>query len=69
MNDTYLETSEQLHQFIPTWLHRNKVNIFKNISKCLIQGLKLFKYNKKCDVCDNIIDKDKGVRIYVSMKQ
>ena len=36
-----------------------KFHIFQNISKCLIYGLRPFKYNNTCEFCDNILDNDK----------
>ena len=58
MNDQYLESSEQLDRFFPASIHKIKLHIFKNISKCLIHGLIPFIYKNTCELCDNILGKD-----------
>ena len=59
----FLESSEQLDPFFPASLHKIKFQIFQNISKCSIHGLRPFKHNNMCELCDIIPDKDKKVRI------
>ena len=63
MNAPYLESSEQLDCFFPASLHKIKFHIIKNIYKFSIHGLIPFKYKNACELCDNIIDKDKRGRI------
>ena len=63
MNDPYLESTEQLDHFFPSSLHKIKFHIFQNILKKSIHGLRLFKYNNMCELCDNIQDKDKRGKI------
>ena len=58
MNVPYLESSEQLYQLCPAYLHKIKFHIFQNIYKCLIQGLIPFKYKNTCVLCYNILEKD-----------
>ena len=57
MNAPYLESSEQLDCLFPTSLHKIKLHIFQNIPKISIHGLRQFKYNNTCKLCDNICDK------------
>ena len=59
MNAPYLEPSEQLDNFFPASLHKIKFHIFKNVSKCLIHGLIPFKYKNTCELCYNMLDKEK----------
>ena len=62
MNYPYLESSEQLDRFFPAFFHKIKFHIFENISKCSIHGLRPFKYNNTCELCDKIFDKyNKGI--------
>ena len=65
MNDQYLESSEQLDRFFPASIHKMMFYIFQNISKCLIHGLRPFKHNNMCDLCNIIPDKYKTGRIMV----
>ena len=58
-NAPYLESSEQLDRFFPACLYKIKLHIFQNISKCLIHGLRPFKYKNTGELCDNIPDKIK----------
>ena len=67
MNDPFLESSEQIDHFFPASLHQNKFHIFQNISKCSIHGSIPFKYNDMCELCDNILDKDKRGMIMVQI--
>ena len=57
INGPYLEPSEQLYRFFPLSIHKIKFHILQNIYKCLIHGLISIKYNKTCELCDNILDK------------
>ena len=59
MNVPYLESSEQLDCFFPDSLHKIKFHIFQNTSQFSIHGLRPFKYKNMCELCDNILDKDK----------
>ena len=61
MNAPYLESPEQLHRLFHASIHKIKFHIFQNMSKFLIRGLITFKYKNTCDLCDNILDKDKKV--------
>ena len=63
MNAPFLEESEQLDRLFPASLHKIKFHIFQNISKCLIHGLRPYKYKNMCELCDIIPDKDKKGRI------
>ena len=63
MNDPYLESSEQINRFFPGSLHKIKFHIFKNKYNFLINVLRPFRYKNKCELCDNILDKDKRRRI------
>ena len=65
MSDPYLESSEQLHRFFHASLHKIKFHIFQNISKCSLHGLIPFRYKNTCELCDEIQDTEKGVRIMV----
>ena len=65
MNVPFLESSEQLNRFFPESLDKIKFHIFQNISKCLIHGLRPFKYNNMCELCDIITYKYKKGRIMV----
>ena len=65
MNAPYLESSEQLDHFFTDSFHKIKFYIFKNKSKCSIHVLRPFKYINMCELCDNILDKDKRVRVIV----
>ena len=65
MNAPYLESPEQLDCFFPASVHKIKFHIFQNIYKCLIHVLRHFKYKNTCELCDNILDKDKKVRLLV----
>ena len=57
MNAPNLELLEQLDHFFPASLHKIKFHIFQNISKCPIHGLRPFKYNNTCGLCDETQDK------------
>ena len=59
INDPFLESSEQLDRLFPVSLHKIKFHIFQNLSKCSINGLRPFKYNNICELCDIIPDKYK----------
>ena len=59
INDPYLEPSGQLDRFFPATLHKIKFRIFQNISKFPIHGLRPFKHNNMCKLCDIIPDKEK----------
>ena len=59
MNSPYLESSKQLDRFFPASLHKIKLHIFQNVSKCLIHGLIIFKYKNTCELCNKKQDKDK----------
>ena len=63
MNAPFLESSQQLNNFIPESLHKIKFRIFQNISKCSIHGLIPFKHKNMCELCDIIPYKDKRGRI------
>ena len=63
MNDPYLESSEKLDHLFNASIHTTKFHIFQNISKCLIHGLRPFKYNNTCVLCDEILEKYKRGRI------
>ena len=65
MNAPYFESSEQLHRFFPTSFYKIKFHVFQNIYKILIYGLRQFKYKNTCELCDNILDKDKKGRLMV----
>ena len=57
MNGSYLNSLEQLHCFFPASLHKIKFHMFQYISKFPLHRLRSFKYNKTCEVCDNILYK------------
>ena len=63
MNAPFLYSSERLDRFFPASLNKIKFHIFQNISKCLIHGLRTFKHNKICELCDIIPEKYKKYRI------
>ena len=67
MNAPYLESSEQLDCLFPASLKKIIFHIFQNISKFSIHGLRKFKYNNTCELCDDILDKDKKVRLMVKI--
>ena len=54
-----LESSEQLNNSFTASLNKTKFHIFKNTSKFSINGLRQFKHNNTCELCDTIKDKDK----------
>ena len=63
MSAPYLEPSEQLDRFFSDSFHRIKFYTFQNISKISINSLRPFKYKNTCELCDNIIDKEKKGRL------
>ena len=63
MNYAYLESSKQPDRFFPDSLYKIKSHIFKNISKYSKNGLISFRYNNTCELCGNILGKDKRGRI------
>ena len=63
MNAPYLESSEQLDILFPASLHKIRFHMFQNKSKISIHVLRHFKYKNTCELCDNILDKDKKVRL------
>ena len=65
INAPFLEPSEQLDCFFPTFLHKIKFHIFLKISKCLIKRLRPCKHNNMCELCDIIPEKYKKGRIMV----
>ena len=65
MNASYLESSEQLGRFFPTALHKIKLHIFQNICKYFFNGSIPIKYKNTCQLCDNILGKDKRGQIMV----
>ena len=65
MNVPDVESSEKLDSSSPAFLHKIKFHMFQNISKCSIHILRIFKYENTCELCDNILDKEKKVRIMV----
>ena len=62
-NAPFLESSEQLNRFFLASLHKIKFHIFQNVYKCSIHGLRPFKHNIMCRLCDIIPEKDKRGRI------
>ena len=67
MNAPYLEWSEKLDCFFPASLHKIKFLIYQNIYKCLIHGLRPFKYKNTCELYYNIIKKYKRERIMLNI--
>ena len=65
MNAQLLELSEQLDCLFSASLHKIKLHIIQNISKISIHALRTFKSKNMCDLCDNILDRDKKVIIMV----
>ena len=65
MDAPYLESFEQLDSFFTDFFHKIKFHKFRNVSKCLIHRLRLFKSNNTCELCDTIQDKDNGGKIMV----
>ena len=63
MNAPYLESPDKFYHLFLASLHKIKLYIFQNISKFLINGLRPFKYKNVCELCDNILDKEKRGRI------
>ena len=62
INYPYLESPEQIDRFFPDSLNKIKFHTFKSISKCLIHGLRPFRYKNTCDLCDKILRIDnKGI--------
>ena len=66
MNVPFLESSEQIDRLFTAYLHKIKFHIFKNISKCTIHGLRPFKHNNMCELCDTINEKYKKGKIMVN---
>ena len=58
-----LESPEQLGCLFHTYLNKNKLQIFQNISKCSENGLRQFKSKNTCELCNIIQDKENRVKI------
>ena len=65
MNSKYLESLEELDHLFSAYLHKIKFRIFQNISEISIHSLRPFKYKNTCELCDNMLDKDKKGRLMV----
>ena len=63
MNAQFSELSEKLDCFFPDSLKKIKFHIFQNTSKYSIHVLITFKYKNICELCDDILEKDKRGRI------
>ena len=64
MNSTDLESPEQFGCLFLTSLHKIKLHIFQTISKCLVHGIRPFKYNNTCDLCVILQDKENRVNLW-----